>query len=268
MQQVYYLICDKYLKIIYDNEYEDLIANKMVSFKKMKNLKEDAILIITNNKLSFERKGKILYEYNICPNKHDLFAIINNAISQLYDSNDRIYIHSSVVSNGKDGCLILGDFGSGKSSLALECEKIGLEINSADQTFLKFNKDKLFMECGSKSLIFKEQKRTLSDKEIYKKINITFILFCVGVCYNGYVQVDNFSNKRYFIKKMFDRASFHFKFPLITNNEYLPSLYKENIQFISKIAQSEAINKFTVRGDPKSIAEEISKKLRGDIYET
>lgn len=261
MNNFIYLIENKYLSIIFDDEYKDLVLDRMISFQNCKSNEIDATLKITSKELSFKLNDKQIYKYSIKVNPNDLFSIINNAISYLCDTDYKIYIHSCVVSNGKDGCLVLGDFGSGKTTLALECKKNGMEINSADQTFLELNNDRIIMTKGSKNLVFQNQSELLSDKETNKHIDIKAIMFCVGLCYNGNVSCDVITQERYFVKKMFDRSSFHFKFPLITNNELLPSKYKENIKFIKKIAKNKNIDIFTVRGDPNIISKMIIKKL-------
>lgn len=264
MNNLIYLVEGKYLNIVFDIEYQDLILNRMISFQNCKSNKIDAILKITKDELSFKMYDKQIYKYLDKIDKNDLFVVINNAISYLCDTDYKIYIHSCVVSDGKNGCLILGDFGSGKTTLALECKKNGMEINSADQTFLELDNNKIIMIKGSKNLVFQNQNELLSDKETNKRINIKKIIFCIGLCYNGDVSFNKITQERYFIKKMFDRSSFHFKFPLITNNEFLPSRYKENINFIKNIAKNNNVSIFTVRGDPNNISKFILKKLGSD----
>lgn len=251
------------LQIIFSNKYKEVIEQRMSSFNQTKSNIINSQLIIKENELSFTINNKILYCFKNKTNIHDLYNIINNSIALLYDSNNSLYIHSCVVSDGINGVLILGDFNSGKTSVSLACKKLGLEINSADLSMIYITNNNLYLERGSRYLLFNDKKEYLPENLINKNINILNIIFCVGVCYNGDVIFDKISEKRYLIKKIYDRSSFHFKYPLLSNNQFLPSLYKNNLEFNNKIADNSNIEKFMVRGDPEQIAIKIKEMIGG-----
>ena len=167
-----------------------------------------------------------------------------------------MFVHSLVVSKGNNGILIIGEFGQGKSTFAKEFVNNGYEINSTDQTWLKFKENDLYQELGSSFDIENGKIKTLETKQYKKEIKINKIIRIVGLCDEGKTQIDVNNNKYYIVKNIAPFCYWSYMMPLFTDNV---ELYNTNTfvkSFLSKIAESKIFN-FEVRGDKR----EIIKKL-------
>lgn len=80
----------------------------------------------------------------------DVYPIMYATLYKLTIYNGKLFVHSTVVYKNMNAILILGDFHSGKTTLALGFQKKGWHIASYDQSILKANDSKLFMHKGSR----------------------------------------------------------------------------------------------------------------------
>ena len=165
-----YKIKDEYLEVInYCNEYDEYIFKRFSQFEIVTNKEINNYLRFNETSVEINING----DYKILKNrivKTDIYPIINNVIAYIINDKSNMFVHSLVVSKGNNGILIIGEFGQGKSTFAKEFVNNGYEINSTDQTWLKFKENDLYQELGSSFDIENGKIKTLETKQ-YKKEN-------------------------------------------------------------------------------------------------
>ena len=193
-----YKIKDEYLEVInYCNEYDEYIFKRFSQFEIVTNKEINNYLRFNETSVEINING----DYKILKNrivKTDIYPIINNVIAYIINDKSNMFVHSLVVSKGNDGILIIGEFGQGKSTFAKEFVNNGYEINSTDQTWLKFKENDLYQELGSSFDIENGKIKTLETKQYKKEIKINKIIRIVGLCDEGKTQID--INKDYEFK--------------------------------------------------------------------
>ncbi len=251
-----YKIKDEYLEVInYCNEYDEYIFKRFSQFEIVTNKEINNYLRFNETSVEINING----DYKILKNrivKTDIYPIINNVIAYIINDKSNMFVHSLVVSKGNNGILIIGEFGQGKSTLAKEFVNNGYEINSTDQTWLKFKENDLYQELGSSFDIENGKIKTLETKQYKKEIKINKIIRIVGLCNEGKTQIDINNNKYYIVKNIAPFCYWSYMMPLFTDDV---ELYNTNTfvkSFLSKIDESKILN-FEVRGDKR----EIIKKL-------
>ena len=251
-----YKIKDEYLEVInYCNEYDEYIFKRFSQFEIVTNKEINNYLRFNETSVEINING----DYKILKNrivKTDIYPIINNAIAYIINDKSNMVVHSLVVSKENNGILIIGEFGQGKSTLAKEFVNNGYEINSTDQTWLKFKENDLYQELGSSFDIENGKIKTLETKQYKKEIKINKIIRIVGLCNEGKTQIDINNNKYYIVKNIAPFCYWSYMMPLFTDDV---ELYNTNTfvkSFLSKIDESKILN-FEVRGDKR----EIIKKL-------
>lgn len=251
-----YKIKDEYLEVInYCNEYDEYIFKRFSQFEIVTNKEINNYLRFNETSVEINING----DYKILKNrivKTDIYPIINNVIAYIINDKSNMFVHSLVVSKGNDGILIIGEFGQGKSTFAKEFVNNGYEINSTDQTWLKFKENDLYQELGSSFDIENGKIKTLETKQYKKEIKINKIIRIVGLCDEGKTQIDINNNKYYIVKNIAPFCYWNYMMPLFTDNV---ELYNTNTfvkSFLNKIDESKIFN-FEVRGDKR----EIIKKL-------
>lgn len=251
-----YKIKDEYLEVInYCNEYDEYIFKRFSQFEIVTNKEINNYLRFNETSVEINING----DYKILKNrivKTDIYPIINNVIAYIINDKSNMFVHSLVVSKGNNGILIIGEFGQGKSTFAKEFVNNGYEINSTDQTWLKFKENDLYQELGSSFDIENGKIKTLETKQYKKEIKINKIIRIVGLCNEGKTQIDINNNKYYIVKNIAPFCYWSYMMPLFTDDV---ELYNTNTfvkSFLNKIDESKIIN-FEVRGDKR----EIIKKL-------
>lgn len=251
-----YKIKDEYLEVInYCNEYDEYIFKRFSQFEIVTNKEINNYLRFNETSVEINING----DYKILKNrivKTDIYPIINNVIAYIINDKSNMFVHSLVVSKENNGILIIGEFGQGKSTLAKEFVNNGYEINSTDQTWLKFKENDLYQELGSSFDIENGKIKTLETKQYKKEIKINKIIRIVGLCNEGKTQIDINNNKYYIVKNIAPFCYWSYMMPLFTDDV---ELYNTNTfvkSFLSKIDESKILN-FEVRGDKR----EIIKKL-------
>ena len=184
----------------------------------------------------------------------DIYPIMYATLYKLTIWNNELFVHSTVVYKDMIGILILGDFHSGKTTLALEFEKNGWHIASYDQSILKKCGGQLIMRKGSCY-----QSISGSSSFIYQKraenIEINAVLNIRGL--NEAAETD--------IKKVFDfnniyRGTWnHFLWPWFTPLTNKQSIIKMDEQYIAALYHFfvifEKLSFFSVRGSAKGIVD-------------
>lgn len=251
-----YKIKDEYLEVInYCNEYDEYIFKRFSQFEIVTNKEINNYLRFNETSVEINING----DYKILKNrivKTDIYPIINNVIAYIINDKSNMFVHSLVVSKGNNGILIIGEFGQGKSTFAKEFVNNGYEINSTDQTWLKFKENDLYQELGSSFDIENGKIKTLETKQYKKEIKINKIIRIVGLCNEGKTQIDINNNKYYIVKNIAPFCYWSYMMPLFTDDV---ELYNTNTfvkSFLNKIDESKIFN-LEVRGDKR----EIIKKL-------
>lgn len=240
------------------DEYKSIVFDKFDMFEKSikrDNKKHYNKLIINNNytKIVINNKKKII---NGKIEKTDLYPIIYNTVARLINDEKNVLIHSTVISKGDKGFLLLGNFGQGKSTLALYARKNDFEINSADQTWISIKKNKLIMEKGSKFLFYNDEKIMLDEKNITKKINIKSIVLLYGLCDNGTYSETVIDVKSHYIKNLYQYISWHTNIPLFTDKTFLDNSNQNSINMLMDM--SKYIDLKIIRGSKENILKKIS----------
>ncbi len=255
----------QYLEI--DNrikEYQSLIKNQIASFREIKSFigKINYQLKIMPNQTRIKLKDK-KYLINKKLIQTDLYPMIHAIISIIISDKNNAFIHSSVVSKNKKGILIVGTFGQGKTTLALEMEKKGFEINSADHAHLYLTKNKLFMKLGSAYLKYQEKSKFLDKEKIISFIEIKEIIMICGMCDKGKCKKDVITDKNYIVKYLFPSLNWWTNSPIITDPNVIlfNPKHKEMFSFLMKLAKIKK-RVYMLRGDKRKISFEVSKLIR------
>ena len=213
-----YKIKDEYLEVInYCNEYDEYIFKRFSQFEIVTNKEINNYLRFNETSVEINING----DYKILKNrivKTDIYPIINNVIAYIINDKSNMFVHSLVVSKGNNGILIIGEFGQGKSTFAKEFVNNGYEINSTDQTWLKFKENDLYQELGSSFDIENGKIKTLETKQYKKEIKINKIIRIVGLCDEGKTQIDVNNNKYYIVKNIAPFCYWSYMMPLFTDN--------------------------------------------------
>ena len=245
----------RYSTTKYLYEYDEYIFKRFSQFEIVTNKEINNYLRFNETSVEINING----DYKILKNrivKTDIYPIINNVIAYIINDKSNMFVHSLVVSKGNNGILIIGEFGQGKSTFAKEFVNNGYEINSTDQTWLKFKENDLYQELGSSFDIENGKIKTLETKQYKKEIKINKIIRIVGLCNEGKTQIDINNNKYYIVKNIAPFCYWSYMMPLFTDDV---ELYNTNTfvkSFLNKIDESKIFN-FEVRGDKR----EIIKKL-------
>lgn len=216
----------------------------------------DSYIKIYKNKVVWNIDG---IEKNIVQKiKHtDLYPLFYNLIANAVLDDDNIILHSAVLLYNNVGILVVGDFGSGKTTLCLKAIENNMEVVSADQTHLCYLKNKIMLKHGSLYMkINKNNEVILSPTE--SEIEIKLIINLVGVCDNGKLCFDIIDNKEHIIKKMFKFCTWHSDIPLFTEAKMLNIDRIKIYEWLSKIN----VQFYNVRGDSKNIIVKIKEVLK------
>lgn len=214
----------------------------------------DNYLIINEKKILIDIDD-IKIEISSPVNTTDIYPIVNNVIAYSINNENNLYIHSVVISKNGEGIMILGDFNSGKSSLANVSMEYGYVINSADQTWI-YN-DELVL--GSALNVVDGKSSYLSDYLTNARVKINKIIIINGICTNGECSVTKLENDNHYIKNIFKYSNWHYNMPLLT--EYTKLI--DTGENILKFLKNTKIPTFIVRGDEHKIMEVIDDRKEG-----
>ena len=240
-------------KIINVESSYDIVFERLKQFE-ISNENTDNKLIINENYILIKVDDKFI-EINEKVNTTDIYPIVNNLIAYSINDKNNLYIHSVIVSKNNKGIMILGEFNSGKSTLANAFKEKGYVINSADQTWI-YN-DKLVL--GSRINVVNNEIAYLSDELTNKHVKIDKIIIIKGICENGKVHIEKLENDKHYIKNIFKYANWHYDMPLLTKYTKLIDTGENIIEFL----KSTKIPTYTVRGDGNKIVEVIDDRKEG-----
>lgn len=254
----------KYLKIVNTiQEYEKLIEYRLMSFKKIEtsSKKIDNILQITPK----NTKVKVLGEEYILKRKlikTDIYTLINATISIMLSNKNNAFVHSSIVSKKNKGILLLSTFGQGKTTLALEMEKLGFDINSADYTHLCLTKGELFMKRGSRYMKCQEGARFINQDKATANVKIRKVVLLYGLCDGGKYKEIKIKDRNHEIKALFPFLTWWTNSPLITDPRIIFKnlKYEDMFRFLTKLLVI-TNGAYILRGDKKRVALKLNKEI-------
>ena len=191
----------------------------------------------------------------------DIYPILYAAIYKMTIAGDMAFVHSTVVCKDTEGILILGDFHSGKTTLALEFEKNDWIIASYDQTLIKINDGQVLLYKGS-SYQSTSGYTGFIQKSEFKKIPINKVIIIHGVNEQGKVsikQVTDFNN-------IYRGTWRSFLWPWITPLTNKMSIVEMDSNYIEKLYKFfEGFNKikfYSVRGSVQEIALFFDREIK------
>ena len=248
-----YLINNKKLLVLCEiKEYEDIIKKRLLLLEETTINNYDYSIEIYNDKTIIKLdnittiNGKLLHT--------DIYPILFNTISNIVNDNNNILIHSVVLSHKNVGYLVVGDFGSSKTTLCIEALKNNFTIVSTDQTIISNSNNRINCKYGSRYMkIDKNNEKIVEHNNI--NIEIKYIINLMGCCDNGKTDIIKVHDKEIVIKTLFKYCTWHSNIPLFTDNHIL------NIDRIKikNWLQKLKIPLYNVRGDLKQIIEEIKE---------
>ena len=251
-----YSICKRYIYVFCNiDAYSERLRNWLKPFAKVNSDMYDAFIKIEKNKTTWSINDKT-YVINKCLDHTDLYPLFYNIVANLLLQDNKLLIHSSVLSLNDFGILVLGDFNSGKTTLSLEAKNKGFKILSSDQSFLEFKKNKLYLVSGSTFV------RNRDDDNIFinesSEAEIIMIINLVGLSNNGDLVIDSVNESNYIIKNIFKHLTWHSDIPLFSDDIILDI---DKIK-IKKILSKFKIPFYNIRGDKVKVVEKIKELLK------
>ena len=116
----------------------------------------------------------------IAGNEGAIGKYISQVFQKLVINQKVIYVHASCVSKGNDGVIIIGDFGQGKTSVALECTRQDKEVQPLSDNGIAIKDNKIIGYANSIALrtVNTNMLNKIDDKEVTLKCdNMTFFDF-------------------------------------------------------------------------------------------
>lgn len=238
-------------------EYDELIIKRMSMFDNKKYEAGDTYTNYINiskketkyciNQNTFIIKGKLIHT--------DLYQLINNIVSNMINDQLNVYIHSCVVKKDNKAFLLLGDFESGKTTLAIESIKKGYKILSADQSWICNKDNHLYLHLGSKYLSFNDSETLLDPIE--DDIKIDYIFELKGLCYNGDVELSKEKNNTHLIKRISKYCTWSISNVLFTDQSKLDI----DLKMIYSFTKSIDMPLYSIRGDCMGIIKKMEELL-------
>ncbi len=251
-----YKICNYNLHVYCNiDEYSKIISNWLNPFSIIKSKNSDAYIKIEKGLVAWKIGDK---EYSLDKTlvHTDLYPLFYNVISNLVLNDNKLLMHSSVVSLNGNGVLILGDFNSGKTTLSLEANDSGFEILSTDQSIIKIINNDLYLIKGSTYIRNRDNKDTFISSKI-NKTKIKLIINLVGLSDNGDLVLNEVSDTNHIIKGMFKYCTWHSDIPLFSKDVLLDINRIKIKKMLSKII----IPFYNIRGDKVLIVDKLKELL-------
>ena len=256
MLNKFYCINKKIVNIYCEiNEYEKKLINWMSAFDEIEVNKSDYYIKINfdNVKYKYNNKGRVIKGRIL---KTDLYPLIYNFIANIFSENNELLMHSEVICYNNKGILVIGDFGSGKTTLTNEAINNKFIKVSSDQTALKMIDNELYMCFGSNYVRNRNGDDVLiEENKNFLKIDI--IVNIIGLCDKGIVSFDEVNDDNFKYRSLYRHCSWHFDIPLVTDNICLDFNKQFVKQFITKIS----CPMYNIRGDKKKVLLKIKEIL-------
>ncbi len=200
--------------------------------------------------------GRLIKKINSSISDRDCYLVFYYFLYTALLKKNIFGIHGAVVSKDNNAHLIVGNFGAGKTTLTKEFSNVGYNINSADQTFLVANDNKLYMAQGSARVVYNKATEILDYNECNKFIKISSIICVDGMANGGDIvimqELDNFRKlkvlSQYLLWITINPLHNSFKFLKYRSRSVIANLSHA----VTKTKQ------IKVRGDAKKIVQQLS----------
>lgn len=230
------------------------------SFPIIDEVKTENILTISNNNFIIKTNNKI-EKFDIELTTRDLYQIFYIFVALVVRQNQTSFLtHASVASKNDEGILIIGDYASGKTTLANTFEKEGYEVNAADRTVCSLENGVLYNLEGTRKVVSGDKTIFLDENITSKKVTIKTIIFLDGISDNGDLKLIEMVDKTRIKKKLFYGMTNVFFAPLENVNECMFKLVDEGFYQICKDVINTNLNFIAVRGDADKIVKSLIKK--------
>lgn len=234
------------------DEFDEKIKLLSSAFEFTETKKCDSLLLINKNRILIKtRNGNI--KYNMSLNIRDLFNVFYLCIYQTFTQQDMAFIHSAVVSKNNQALLILGNFGSGKTTLANEFVDKGYKLISADQTLIKIENNNLLFCCGSSKNVFNKKLTYLQNSQTLNSIQITKIIQVVGLCNEGKPLQTKVNDEIIKLKRLWQYIIWPYVQPLINNTNKTKIIIPKSYYSFVKSITNLPIDFVELRGDPNEL---------------
>lgn len=185
----------------------------------------------------------------------DVYVIVYLCIYSVLNECNIFGIHSVVLSKDDNCILILGDFGSGKTTLSWELKRQGWEILSADQSFVFFKNNYMYFHKGSNIAAYNGEYLTICTKPTVEDIKIKNVIILKGLADYGQVEFKRNKNISRFYKVMWRYMTWPWNTLLVGEfhqSDFLKNKYYYNLSnYLSSLKQ---VRFWEVRGDSKKIS--------------
>ena len=184
----------------------------------------------------------------------DIYPIMYSIIYELAREAGGLGIHSVAVEKNDRVILIIGDYGVGKSTLALSFEEKGWNIISTDQTIIKICDNQLQFMAGSKymkyndTFLYYNGKKNSSNK-IYMMVGIK------GLAKNGNVNICQ--NTRSLLRVLWEHCVWPWNTLICGYNIINDFKKNENMESIKKIICNVNTPLYYVRGDSDGVRDTL-----------
>lgn len=185
----------------------------------------------------------------------DVYIIVYLYIYSVLNECNIFGVHSVVLSKDDNCILILGDFGSGKTTLSWELKRQGWEILSADQSFVFLKNNQMYFYKGSNIAAYNGEYLTLCPKQIAEDIKIKNIIILKGLADCGQVEFKRNKNINHAYKVMWRYMTWPWNTLLVGDfcqSDFLKNKYYCNLS--NYLSRLNPIRFWEVRGDSKNIS--------------
>ncbi len=184
----------------------------------------------------------------------DIYPIFYSVVYELAREDGGIGIHSVAVEKEGKVILIYGDFGVGKSTLALSFAERGWDIISTDQTVIKKINNQLQIEAGSKYMKYNGEYMLFKGLS-HKSSTIHMIIGIKGLARNG--KVDICKNNRSLSRVLWQHCVWPWN-TLICGYSLTNDFRKKgNLESVKSVLNNVKIPLYYVRGDVDGVRDAL-----------
>ena len=207
---------------------------------------------VENRKISIKENANIIVFENVL--ETDIYPILYSVIYDLAREEEGVGIHSAAVEKEGKVILIFGDYGIGKSTLALSFAQKGWNIISTDQTVIKRVGNQLQIVKGSKYMKYNESD-SFYENDNYLSSTISMLIGVKGLSEKGKVSI--LKNERCILRVLWEHCIWPWN-TLICGYSMINNYKKaKQIELIKKTLNNIEVPLLFVRGDADEVRDNI-----------
>lgn len=194
----------------------------------------------------------------------DMYPIIYSAMYNACMEHNNVCVHSVVVEKGDNSILILGEFGSGKTTLALEFESRGWRIASYDQSILAVKDKKIILSLGSSCQCINGVRKFEENKRC--PTAITTVVLIKGICNCGITLTQEVHGFNAIYRYTWRSFTWPWNTPLSNKREVI-GVNQHKISTLFDFYQTfKRLRFFTVRGDVRGVVQHIEEQCDNEHF--